>query len=525
MLSQYIVSEIDEVYKTISNSETERMARPTTYINVTHVTQLANIQTSKLRIKTAYINMKPVNLLAYPLFDVLYALYMEIRDRDTICTNSSIGTTESTAELGYLHLERLKVQVPEITSKECCIYEIYHLANQCGISVSIDFLVSDLSTNELKYKNTDKTMDKTMDNTVINPSMVKGSVDMLTTNDPMESLLEFVWDWRYISAHPSITCEFVKASLNKPWDWYRLCDNPNLTMECVDYIIKNYLCGECEYALNYVLKMFNWLSLCENPNFTYEFIKKYWYEDMQSSDEFLMNFHKYHLFNVDSLFDFGCDYYFLLDGAEDELIREIWNTVFDHPKTNFDNIIQKLQKGRKPSMINNEYQKLECNRAVFWGNISRCIKATSNFIKNHPNYPWDVRSLYDNPNFSAEFIRELPFIKWDWDFMPHGKYFKFDIINDFNDKQWNWAIISMSQPIDTIINNMDKPWNWDYILANCKNELTPYQISKIQNRNSRPDPDNSIINPVANIVDVIEIPAEIAVRVPKPRGRNPKPCA
>lgn len=375
MLSQYIISEVDEVYKTISDSETERMARPTTYINVTHVAQLANIRTSKLRIKTAYVNRNPVNLLVYPLFDVLYSLFMEIQDREMICANSTIGITESNGEMGCLHLDRLNIQVPEITCHECCIYEIYHLANQCGVSVSIDFLVVDLPEHVNSVSGC-----KVIDKTVVNPDMVGCDFTMLSGNDPLESLLDFVWDWGYISAHPRITCELVKANMDKPWDWYRLSDNPNLTMECVDYIMQIYLHGECGYFLRDVVKMFNWLKLCENPNFTYEFIKKYWHREMENSDEFLMNFHTYSIFNIDALFDFGCDYYFLLsdDYFDEIIITDVWDAIF---------MLAKLSD---------------------WQRISKIRTIPPDIIINNMDKPWDwVYILTNRKDLTPEQIAKI----------------------------------------------------------------------------------------------------------------------
>ena len=76
----------------------------------------------------------------------------------------------------------------------------------------------------------------------------------------VETLSSDEWDWKHLSANPSITPEFVRKCFDKPWDWCLLSRNSSVTPEFVD---------------EHIEKPWKWGWLSANPNLTVDFIQRH----------------------------------------------------------------------------------------------------------------------------------------------------------------------------------------------------------------------------------------------------------
>src|SRR4051812_45453863 len=49
----------------------------------------------------------------------------------------------------------------------------------------------------------------------------------------LQKFPEKPWDWKWLSANPNITFDYVRKHPEKPWDWEWLSGNPNITFDIV----------------------------------------------------------------------------------------------------------------------------------------------------------------------------------------------------------------------------------------------------------------------------------------------------
>ena len=91
--------------------------------------------------------------------------------------------------------------------------------------------------------------------------------DIMLQHYPLNRYILYnkLWNWDFISIHPSLTMDIIKKNLDRPWNWSFISQHQNITMD----IIKN--------NINYP---WDWMGVSCNPNLTIEIIiensDKYW---------------------------------------------------------------------------------------------------------------------------------------------------------------------------------------------------------------------------------------------------------
>jgi hypothetical protein len=68
----------------------------------------------------------------------------------------------------------------------------------------------------------------------------------------------YPWNWRYVSANPTLTIDVVLMYPYIDWDWYEISRNPNITMETIK---------------KHRNLPWRWSAVYENPNLTMKFIR------------------------------------------------------------------------------------------------------------------------------------------------------------------------------------------------------------------------------------------------------------
>ena len=79
-----------------------------------------------------------------------------------------------------------------------------------------------------------------------------------------------------------------------------------------------------------------------------------------------------------------------------------------------------------------KYKDLEKEWSQYW----------FQYIKDHPDKPWNWKSLSSNLNITWEIIQQNPDKPWDWMWLSNNPNITWEIIQSNPDKPWDWRYIS-----------------------------------------------------------------------------------
>ena len=105
-----------------------------------------------------------------------------------------------------------------------------------------------------------------------------------------------------------------------------------------------------------------------------------------------------------------------------------------------------------------KYKDLEKEWSQYW----------FQYIKEHPDKPWNWKSMSGNPNITWEIIQQNPDKEWDWRDISSNENITWEFIQQNPDKPWCWRTLSENQNItwDIVETNPDKPWDWSSLSEN-----------------------------------------------------------
>ena len=186
----------------------------------------------------------------------------------------------------------------------------------------------------------------------------------------------------YISKHPGITLELIRANPNIPWNWTEISKHPNITWNIIQ--------ANPEYLSDWV-----WYSLSINPNITWDIFQKTpgcnWdTDDVSQNPNITWDIIQE---NSDYLWD--------------------WDSISRHPNITWD-IIQ-----ANPDKLWN------------WECISENPNITWDIIQANPNKQWNMRGVSENPNITFDIIRDNHSCSWNWCALSRNPNITFDIIKTY----------------------------------------------------------------------------------------------
>ena len=241
----------------------------------------------------------------------------------------------------------------------------------------------------------------------------------------------YQWDWYAISSHPNITWDIIQANPDSPWNWRKLACHPNITW---DIIQKN------------PYKPWDWEWVSRNPNITWDIIKA---NPGYQWDWYAISSHPNITWDI-------------IQANPDKPWH--WHKISENPNITLENIITHdwyfiIYYSKNVNVLNdivnfNNIRKIPWFKAIFnWNKL---------YKKLHLIYLWflcDMNiAVSQNPHITWDISQSNPDINWDWNFVSRNSSVTWEIINA----------------------NPNKSWSKDYLIANKLTAQAKLSLAKFQ---------------------------------------------
>jgi hypothetical protein len=291
-------------------------------------------------------------------------------------------------------------------------------------------------------------------------------IDQSIGNDFIKLIEEYNddrWDWGYVSRHPLVSLDYIKAHPELPWDYYWMSSNPNITL---DFVKENI--GETwEWQALSSSEGISLKEIRENPEFPWDWVlggvsrnPSVTLEDVRDEANVFIStkvFFKVKLSDITEEEIFKYCHFLSCNKSltwEDINTRPhcpwMWPRVSSLPCITLEIVLSNPEKDWS------------------WNALSGNLSITLEQIKNTPQLPWEPRMFSDRSDVTWEFVQANPNMGWDYDTLSSNPKITFDIISANRHLFTDMTCISRNPSLtfEDIKNHDDLDWDWDALVNN-----------------------------------------------------------